>query len=122
MPGGFKSKKSKHGRYAASCRLDRQPADEIMQMIGSDMLDMLYDLNDTHPEPTEAEPKGASASWRVKRDEDKPQPASQANPKKPNRKRSRSAANELCFEPCGSPFCELCGVAMVDVLTGQSVE
>ena len=38
---------------------------------------------------------------------------------KKQRKNLKDASQYLCLEPCGSPFCELCGVQMVNAVTGE---
>ena len=38
---------------------------------------------------------------------------------KKQRKKLKDAAQYFCLEPCGSPFCELCGVQMVNAVTGE---
>ena len=38
---------------------------------------------------------------------------------KKQRKNLKAASQSFCLEPCGSPFCELCGVQMVNTVTGE---
>ena len=38
---------------------------------------------------------------------------------KKQRKALKDASQCFCLEPCGSPFCELCGVQMVNTVTGE---
>ena len=38
---------------------------------------------------------------------------------KKQRKNLKAASQRFCLEPCGSPFCELCGVQMVNTVTGE---
>ena len=38
---------------------------------------------------------------------------------KKQRKKLKDESRYLCLEPCGSPFCELCGVQMVNSVTGE---
>ena len=38
---------------------------------------------------------------------------------KKQRKNLKDASQYFCLEPCGSPFCELCGVQMVNGVTGE---